>query len=198
MQLFELRDLDSLALRSHPWSGSPSDPTLQHHNLVQSPKLIRTSLEDWRPWEHYPATESFYRLLEWLNGPGSVLETSDCAFNGPTPHELPDFDKALQCSGRLMLLFRDLSKNTDATKVHVLTQSLARALSQIDTDFAWGAIGLTIVPVQFTTLPSPPEEQQGAQVMLSLWTWGDDEAEAMTHMDRTISNLDTALRQVGS
>jgi hypothetical protein len=197
MHVFELDDPDSLAPRTHPWSGSLTDPAHRHYDLRGEPGLIRTVLEDWRPWEQYPATETFYRLVEWLNGPRSVLETSDCAFSGPTANESPAFAKALQCSGRLMLLFRDLPLNTDAARVNAFTNTLARGLAGEDAAFGWGVFGVTQVPVRFTTLPGMGEAQLGSQVMLSLWAWGDDEAETMANLDRTLGGLSSVLRAVG-
>jgi hypothetical protein len=196
MHVVEHADADSLAERSHPWSGSLADRAHRYHDLRAEPGLIRTALEDLRAWEHYPATETFYRLLEWLNGSESTLETNDCAFNGPTANETAGFDKALQCSGRLMLLFRDLPLNRDASKVHAFTNTLARALSLEDEGFHWGVVGATIVRVRFTALPGSVEEQLGSQLMLSFWVWGDDEAETMAHLDRTWTNLAAALRRV--
>ncbi len=196
MHVFQLGDPDSLAVRTHPWSGSLTDGAHRHYDLRREPALIRTSLEDWRGWERYPATETFYRLLEWLNGADSSLETSDCAFNGPAANDTETFDKALQCSGRLMLLFRDLPLNTDTSAVHTLTNALAHALSRCDPSFQWGVIGVTVVPVRYATLPATHTDQLGAQLMLSPFAWGDDEVEAMAHMDRTLRGLTSALREV--
>ncbi|MFT5585091.1 MAG: hypothetical protein ACI9VR_002679 [Cognaticolwellia sp.] len=194
MHVVELADPDALAVRSHPWSGSLSDAAHRYFDLRRSPGLIRSALEDFRGWENHSATETFYQLLELLNGPDSTLETNDCAFNSPTTNEHAGMDKALQCSGRLMLLFRELPLNTSVAGVHAFTNALARALSGEDEGFGWGVVGATVVPVNFTTLPGTREEQQGFQLMLSFWAWGDDEAEVMVHLDRTFGNLTSVLR----
>jgi len=193
MQVFEYDDPDSLADRSHPWRGSLADAAHRYHDFRREPGLIRSALEDLRGWEHYPSTETFYRLIELLNGSESALETSDCAFSGPTANESAGFDKALQCSGRLMLLFRELPLNTDTIRVHAFTDSLARGLSREDVGFQWGVVGATIVPVRFTTLPGTREGQRGSQLMLSFWAWGDDEEEAMTNLNRTLAALSSVL-----
>ena len=191
MHVFELADPDALGLRSHPWSGSRTDAAHQYVDLKRDPALVRTALEDFRPWERYAAVETFYGLLEWLNGPESLLETNDCAFNGPSPNDQPAFPKALQCSGRVMVLFRDLPLNTDPARVQGLTQGLARSLSEADEGFSWGLFGATVVPVRFLALP--PDAQLGSQLMLSFFAWGDDEAEVMAHLDRTLGNLAAAF-----
>lgn len=193
MKVVELSDPDALAVRSHPWTGSLSDTGHRHYDLRASPALIRTALEDLRGWERYAAMETFYQLLERLNGPGSSLETNDCAFNGPSPNEHPGMDKALQCSGRLMLLFRELPLNTSARRVHAFTQALARGLSELDQAFAWGVVGASVVPVRFTGLQGTHQEQLGAQLMLSFWAWGEDEVETMAHLDRLLGNLSAVL-----
>ena len=194
MHVVELSDPDALAVRSHPWSGSLSDDAHRYLDLRRSPGLIRSALEDLRGWKNQAELETFYQLLELINGPDSTLETNDCAFNGPTPNEHAGFDKALQCSGRLMLLFRELPLNTSTARVHAFTEAFARALSVKDPGFAWGVVGATIVPVRFTTLPGTPDAQLGSQLMLSFWAWGDDQAETMAHLDRTLTNLSAVLR----
>ena len=196
MYVVEHSDPEAFSARSHPWRGSASDPSHRYHDLKKRPELIRTSLEDLQPFSRQPAVETFYQLLEWLNGSSSILETNDCAFSGPDTNEMAGFAKALQCSGRVMLLFRDLPQNTDDAKVHGLTEAIARALSLEDEGYEWGVIGATIVPVRFTTLPGTEGDQRGTQLMLSFWAWGDDERETMANLDRTLTNLSSVLRGV--
>ncbi len=197
MNVFELADPEALALRFHPWHGSVTDPSLRHHDLRRQPELIRTALEDWIPFEHHAAANTFYTLVEWLNGPDSSLETSDCAFNGPAANPTPAVHKAQMCSGRLMILFRDLTQNTAQQPVHALSQALARALSSEDVGFECGACGVTTVPTRFTNAPGSADQQLGPQLMLSLWAWGDDEADTMKNLDRTLVGVSRALRRVG-
>jgi hypothetical protein len=147
-------------------------------------------------WSAYPATETFYRLLEWLNGSESVFESNDCAFSGTAANTSDQFSKRLQCSGRLMILYRDLALNTSPEQIHWLTNAAAHALRATDPAFEWGAIGATVMPVRFTTLPGPPALQRGQQLMLSFWAWGEDEREVMTNLDRTFHNMTVALREL--
>jgi hypothetical protein len=53
---------------------------------------------------------------------------------------------------------------------------------------------VSIVDVQFTTLPGPPVRQRGQQLMLSFWAWGDDEAQTLGNLDTALGNLRQALR----
>jgi hypothetical protein len=198
MHVVEHADPDGFSRRSHPWHGSLTDPTHQYHDLKKHPELIRSSLEDFTPWAAYPATETFYQLLEWVNGPASMLETNDCAFTGPTANEMAQFPAALQCSGRVMLLFRQLTKNQDKKRVGRLTEALARGLSAQDEGFEMGVIGATIVPVRLTPLPGTEDEQLGSQLMLSFWAWGDDPVQTLANLDRTLSNLSVVLQSVAA
>ena len=196
MKVYEHSDPDSLKLRSHPWIDAESDPTNRYYDFKTHPELIRSSLEDMQEWSEYPATETFYRLLEWLNGAESVFESNDCAFSGAIANTSTQFSKRLQCSGRLMILYRDLALNTSPEQIHWLTNAAAHALKGIDPAFEWGAIGATIMSVRFTTLPGPPELQRGQQLMLSFWAWGENELEVMTNLDRTFLNMTVALRKL--
>lgn len=192
MKVYEHRDPDSMNPRAHPWVDSESNPAHRYYNFRSSPELIRSSIEDMQEWSAYPATETFYRLLEWINGPESVFESNDCAFSGATA--TPQFPKRLQCSGRLMMLYRDLTLNTSPEQIQWLTNAAALALTQTDPAFEGGAIGATIMSVRFTTLPGPTERQRGQQLMLSFWAWGEQEPEVMTNLDRTFRNVTVALR----
>ena len=196
MQMYQHNDPDSLRPRTHPWTDGASNPAYKYYDFRARPELIRSSIEDLHEWGAYPATETFYRLLEWLNGPESALESNDCAFSGASVNTNLECSKHLQCSGRLMILYRDLSLNTSPEQIHWLTNGVAHAMRAIDPAFEWGAIGATITSVRFTTLPGPPEQQRGQQLMLSFWAWGDDEPEVMTNLNRTFRNLTVALQQV--
>ncbi|HEX6765809.1 MAG TPA: hypothetical protein VF103_10040, partial [Polyangiaceae bacterium] len=96
----------SLARRSHPWTDAEGNPDCRYYDLTAQPERIRTSLEDLQSFQQYPAVETFYTLLERLNHPKSSLESNDCAFDGPGENEDTSVQKAMQCSGRLMVLFR--------------------------------------------------------------------------------------------
>jgi len=196
MKVYEHSDPDSLKPRSHPWIDAESNPAYRYYDFKTQPELIRSSLEDLQQWTSYPAIETFYRLLEWLNGSESIFESNDSAFNGAATTAGTPSSTPLQCSGRLMILYRNLVLNTSPEQMHRLTNATAQALSETDPLFEWGAIGATIMSAQFTTLPGPPERQRGQQLMLSFWAWGETEAEMMRHLDRIFHNLTGALQRV--
>jgi hypothetical protein len=181
--------------RSHPWTDSASSAAARYYDLTRTPSLIRSALEDFVPWSHYPAIDGFYSLLEWLNQPASSLESNDCAFSGPEPNQHLEIAQALQCQGRVMLLFRALERNRRG-QIAGLENSLHQSLAPLDPTFDDGAIGTTVVPVRYRALPVG--RQLGAQLMISFWAWGNSEAECLRSLARLIENLATALRQAAS
>ncbi len=184
--------------RSHPWRGSLESPDHRYYDLTASPEHIRRSLEDFLPWSRFQAVDSFYALLERLNHPKSLLESNDCAFSGPHANEDPTLPKLLQCTGRVMVLFRALARNTEQARVEWLKNELHHALIELDPDFRWGIVGTTLVPVRYLALPTTDDQQLGWQLMISFWAWGDQEAETMQNLARLMNNLARALRQVSA
>jgi hypothetical protein len=193
MKVFEHQDPQSADARSHPWNEAGHDPTHRYYNFRDKIELIRSSLEDFRPWEHYTAIDRFYRLLEWLNGSNSMLESNDSAFRGPISNTNSQFAKRLQCSGRLMILYRDLRMNTSPEHVRCLKDASHHYLLQIDPDFESDVVGTTLMQVNFVTL-LPKEKQSGHELQLSFWAWGDSDVETMTNLERLFRNLENSLR----
>ena len=184
--------------RSHPWVDTAGSPECRYYDLTSAPEHIRTSLEDFRPWSHYQAIEDFYLLLTALNHPESTLESNDCAFTGPQINENSGFLKSLQCTGRVMVLFRKLKRNTLQGEIERLTYQLHCHLANLDPDFRWGVIGTTIVPVRYLALAESNGQQLGSQLMISFWAWGNSEAETMLNLERLLKNLSQALRHVST
>jgi hypothetical protein len=182
--------------RSHPWQGSQSDPLARHHDFTASPELIRSSLEDFTPFRHYQAVEDFYALLERVNHPKSSLESSDCAFNPPGPNGTRLVKAELECSGRLMLLFRDLPLNTRKDRISWLKTAFHQQLGHLDPKFALGMIGTTLVPVSYLALPE--EARAGQQLLLAFWAFGSSESAVMQNLARLVRNLTQALRAVSA
>lgn len=182
--------------RSHPWSGSASDPSARYRDFTTEPGLIRSSLEDFLPFQNYPAVEDFYALLERVNHPRSLLESSDCAFNPPQPNESRLVNAAIECSGRLMLLYRDLPQNTRFSRVAWLKNAFHQQLAPLDPKFSLGMVGTTLVPVRYLGLPV--DAQAGQQLMLGFWAFGASTEAAMQNLARLFKNLTRALRGVSA
>jgi len=184
------------APRSHPWVGAASDQRSRYYDLTASPERIRSSLEDFVPWARYAAVDVFYLMLERLNQTSSSLESNDCAFNGPHPSVNTASQKTLECSGRVMVLFRDLARNTVAGQIEALKNELHLALAKLDPNFRSGMVGTTLVPVRYLALPEANNEQLGTQLMISFWAWGNSEEENMQNLSRLLRNLAQALRKL--
>lgn len=183
--------------RSHPWVDVAGDPDCRYYDLTEHPALIRTALEDFRPWSRYAAIDAFYTLLEELNQPGSVFESNDCAFTGPHENDLPQYRAALQCSGRVMVLFRELRQNTMEGRVEHLKNQLHHELALLDPALPMAMIGTTLIPVRYRALTGS-DEQLGWQLMVSFWAWGDTVADTMTTLGRLFANLSGALRNLSA
>jgi hypothetical protein len=181
--------------RSHPWVDAVNGADCRYYDLTAAPALIRSALEDFAPWAQYAAIETFYALLERLNHRGSALESNDCAFTGPHASEGTQVDKALECSGRVMVLFRALASNT-AAHIEWLKNEFHAELAALDPGFRWGVVGTTIVPARYLALAS--SEQLGSQLMISFWAWGDTEPDTMLNFGRLLKNLSHALRKVSA
>jgi hypothetical protein len=193
---YDHSDPDPDRLRAHPWTEAEVDSSHRYYDLKETPALIRTSLEDYRPWDTWPAIETFYRLLEWLNGTESLLESNDCAFKGPSANKSPQCTKTLEATGRLMVLWRRLPWNLSRERVVWLKEATHHYMKQIDPDFCLGVLGIHLFQSRYISLPLPEERQDGYQLTLSFWSWGDTEEEAMTNLDRTLQNIWEALRRV--
>jgi hypothetical protein len=184
--------------RSHPWQGAAGDPDAHYYDLKALPALIRTALEDFRPWQQYAAIETFYGMLERINHRSSTLESNDCAFTGPEPSAQPTASKAVECSGRVTILFRALGRNTAGGHVEELKNQLHCELAPHDTAFSSGMIGTTLVPARYLALPEADGQQLGWQLLISFWAWGDSEASAMRNLARLLKNLTRALRKLSA
>jgi hypothetical protein len=196
MKTYERSDPGLDTVRAHPWTVATTDPNSRYRDFKENPALIRTSLEDFLPWSAWPAIDTFYGLLEWLNGADSLLESNDCAFEGPCTNRTSQVPKVLEATGRLMILWRTLPlnlsrANTEWTKVAILNY-----LNQIAPELDYGAVGITVYQVKYVALPIPDERQFGFQLMLSFWSWGDTEEEVMANLNRTVRNIWEALRAV--
>src|SRR4051812_37092217 len=182
--------------RSHPWSDSALHAGARYYDLSMTPELIRRVLEDFTPFQRFAAIEDFYSLLERLNHPKSALESSDCAFSGPQPNQSTQMKGTLECSGRLIILYRALAQNTLKERMAWLRLSLHQALSELDPTFASGIIGTTLIPSRYLALPE--DAQLGEQLMLSFWAFGDSQVAVMLGLARLFKNLSHALRSVSA
>jgi hypothetical protein len=181
-------------------------------DLRAQPHLIRSALEDFRPFEQWPAVETFYSLLEWLRRPESALDSTDCAFRPPAPHSDSNSHFALSAHGRLFLMFHDAKLNISQPHTVWLCGRMMGVLQEIDTDFepSRGVVGLTLNPVLHTDLSparwindglyehGPDDPGVGAHLMLSFWGYGNDDEQVFGSLDRVWSNVRRSCESVSA
>ena len=183
--------------RYHPWTAAEYNLEAKYYDLKKQPELIETALEDFVPYAAWPAVQTFYKLLRWMNGPESYLESNDCTFTGPRENLIDkQFKKALRCYGRLMVLNRVLQYNTFTAFSDWLARCYEFHLRRVDPTFDCGAVALSKVSAGFVELPGGAEKNRGKQLVLNFWAYGDDEAETMKNLDRLFTNLFEASRKV--
>jgi hypothetical protein len=160
-------------------------------------------LEDFLPFAHRDAVQTFYRLLREINGSGSHLETCDCAFRPPQPHKDPNSRHALSAFGRVDVLYRALALNCSSLHTDWLCQRLMTVLSQIDPTFteAQGVVAFTLIKALHTALSqgtwtldgefewADDDPGQGNHLMLSFWAYGDTEDEVYENLGRVFQNI---------
>jgi hypothetical protein len=190
MKVFRFVDEIVEVPRAHPWTHVRQDPDQGYRDFKRNPELIPQALEDFTPWSSYQAIQNFYQLLRDINGPCSQFESNDCAFVGPRTTTDRRSAKSLRCTGRLMILFRDLGLNLSKVCVSWLEEDVTYCLSRFGPDDESGVVGTAVIPVQYLDLPGTPF---GYQLMLSFFAWGNTEKDVMANLDRVFRNLSHAL-----
>jgi hypothetical protein len=87
--------------RGHPWGTAIDNPDERYYDFKEHSDLIPEVLEDFKPWSRYPAIATSYELLRWINGPESVVESNDCAFQ-EIPRRPVDVPDGLLFVGRML------------------------------------------------------------------------------------------------
>lgn len=186
-------DLHQTGARHHPWSVGSYDENVRYYDFVRRPSLVREVLEDFLPYDEYPAIQTFYDLLYWLNGRDSILETNDSGFDfGDSKTTwMPDKKEA---EGRWMVFLRDKRLNLDARIVNDLGQTLWNQIEAIDPEFELGYIGFAYCPTIFSELEPPLNRVSTSILTIYFWAWGDTDEEAFENLDRLFANLFAAFR----
>ena len=190
-------DIEQPPGREHPWAEALANPDEKYVDFKADPDQIPTALVDFKPWSHYPAIQTFYALLAWLNGADSIFESNDCGLRPPRRDpEVPepirrvlDADPiVMHC--RLAILFRDLAWNASEPTVDGLKSSIHDALRERVPNFP-AVVKIGDWPHLFTEI-----DKEGRAVTLLIWAWGDDEASAMANLNTTFVNLHGCLRWI--
>ncbi len=193
--------------RTHPYIAIRPGET-GFVDFKREPDRIETALEDFRPLAHESAVRTFYGFLRWINGPQSILETCDCALQGPEPNDDEGITRAFRVHGRVMLMYRDLRANCDDAKTDALCNALGNGLVAIDPDLSENdaVIGLAMSPAFHAALGtksreadgslwiSPEDTGVGRHMMLLFRAYGERRAHALAHLERTFRNIEAVCR----
>ena len=191
------RTIDQSTLRSHPWTNMVDDKNSVYMDFKKQPKLIRTHLEDLIPLKKWSFVEEFYRLIEWINSPNSLLESNDCVFNPIEENTDQQYAYAKKCSGRLMILFRDISENCQPKSTDWLLDNLLTLISTIKPGFKAGAIGLSQSPTCYLALGDKPDTGgMGVQITLTFLAYGKNERRCYENMHEVLSIAHSALARI--
>ena len=180
--------------RDHPWTVSTTNPDWQYYDFKNNCNLIPQVLEDYKPWEHYQAIQTFYNFLFWLHSPESVFESNDCALGSPkddprAPEVIPR-DCRICISGRLTILFRDLNYNVGPTWIGWLRQTIHDDLLHNFPNFP-AVLFLGYWAHYFTAI-----EKSGNVVTLQFWAWGVDTEQAMLNLNSLFIMLSDSVRAI--
>lgn len=176
--------------RYHLWTYSETTPANRYYDFRLNPKLIREILEDFRPWEKFEAVQSFYKLLTWLNGPDSNLETNDCGLRPPEANNQPQFPWSLVVHARLTVFSRELVFNTVPKNIALFRKKIEEHLRDKVPQFP-ACIAIGTWATLFTEIG-----QEGEIVTLEFWSWGNKELEAMSNLNLAFQALTTCLLTV--
>lgn len=189
-------------LRLHPYAPGDAEQS-GYVDFKNEPEKIPSALEDFKPYSQQPAIQTFYKLLEYINGQDSFLETCDCALRPPTAHSDNNSSLPISVHGRLFLMYRDERLNCSQEHADWLCGRLMSILDQTDPNLTANeaVIGLTLNPVLHTDISNGdwrPDGQfecaeddpaHGAHTMLSFWGYGNDATHAFEHLDRLFKNI---------
>ena len=174
-----------------------SDESSIYMDFKQQPALIRTALEDLLPFTTWDFVEQFYRLIEWVNGTSSLLESNDCTFNPLEDNDDQQYPYAKRCSGRLMILFRDIAENCQDKSLDWLMNNIQSMAASMKPNFNAGAIGLSKSPTCYLALGDKPDTGgMGYQVSLNFFAYGEDEQACYGNLKEVLVMTQKALLRV--
>jgi hypothetical protein len=166
-------------------------------DFKQQPELIRSALEDLLPFQQWKFVEQFYRLIEWVNGASSLLESNDCVFNAVEDNSDQQYPYAKKCSARLMILFRDIPENCQDKSLDWLMNNIQSMASSMKSGFKGGAIGLSKSPTCYLALGDKPDSGgMGYQITLNFFAYGEDEQACYANLNDVLAITQKALLRV--
>lgn len=187
--------LDNKAARQHPWTTTMhAENPGAYYDFIKNPELIREKLEDFKPHESQKAIQFFYEMLERINGEDGRLETCDCAL-GKLTDALGNFGKTHQIRGRLEIIARQRSINTNLQSLGVIVRQLSIDLQNewADCDAIW--IDIQCLKTQFMDMPVG--QQTGYRTSIFFEVNGNGGDEVWRNLYFLFTSLDHVIRQLG-
>lgn len=194
--------------RVFPYTAG-DDSQHDYVDFTKHPELVESSLEDFAPIADTSAAKTFYEFLRWINGSASRLQTCDCALRLPEGHH--DHSSLKLCAhGRVFVLFRDLSLNSQEQHSNWLCETLMSTLKGVDTGFTaeQGVVGFTRTPCfqkEISTTMTVfggnisfdvDDPALGQHLMLSFWAYGNTPEDALDTLERVFRNIWKASESV--
>lgn len=217
-------DVTNGVIRTYPWAANERFPADRYYDFKENPALIPRVLDSfkgWSDWSRWEGVQLFYRLLEWLNGPDSRLESNGCGFIGPRGNPQKDvWPGELITTGGLIFLFRDVELNLSGESAawakrrvpaggtppplapgeHVswLRSRSHEYLQKLNPEFTCGCISVVLFPTFYSELPLKREDKFGHEVAFQWWAWGDTEKETMAHFKELVATMFECLKRVSA
>lgn len=217
-------DLTNRDIKTHPWTETENYAADRYYDFKANPTLITQVLdnfEEWSDWSMWEGVQLFYRLLEWLNGPDSRLESNGCGFRGPRKNPQKDrWPGEVITTGGLIFLFRNAELNLSeqsaawapismpvggtlpplalGKNISWLRMRSHEYLQQLNPEFICGCVSVVLFPTFYSELPLERDDKFGHQVAFQWWVWGDTERETMAHLKEVVATIFECLRSVSA
>ena len=208
------------SIREHPWTDSALNPDWKYYDFNKNPELIRTSLEDFVPWEKFAAVEEFYKFLEWMHGDESKIESNDCRLSFDKNKQKEKWNKEYVFHGGIFLLFKNLEFNLSEdsgnffnghNNLDFITESFTpnKYLAWFEgccnqyirgayPGFSLGCLTFVLFPSKFNNASPIEEDTLGYQPCFRYWAWGDDENEAMENLHKVFEVLAGCVKAISA
>ncbi len=178
--------------RAHPWTVTEySDKGGRYYDFKSTPELIPTVLEDFVPFNERAAIQRFYDLLREINRAGGLLETNDCAFEGPQPLKNILFKKPVEMCGRLEVLMRSAEANVNPNTITFLIRMFHIYLSLEQPNIHFVVFETHRCMTDYVDIG-----QIGERLSITFRAFGDNDDEAFQNLDYAFIGLRRTFQRI--
>lgn len=193
-----------LELRDHPYTHATYDERVRHYRLVEDRTLIRKGvLEDFVPYESFDGVQTFYDFLDWINGPESKFESSDCRLRASPIADSTSYQASL-LQGRIMIFYRELQRNLVLVKpenhydasddIKELITGLVERLHEQKVENPQIQISLYLAPIRYLEITH--DQKMGQQLWISFDCLGESEEKAFDNFGLMVNCLSRAFKSL--